>query len=379
MRIAVDIRSLTDEYPTGIGLYTKRLLESMIALSPGDDFLLFASGSASVLRRLPIFRQPNVTVTKVRLPNRILSVLVSLPIGVTLESWLPVKPDVWLLPKFNFCKTQIPYWLTVHDLAFDIFPQFITAKERFHNRLVRVPKLVRQAKGLLAVSQSTAIDLEKRWQVEPKKIQVTPLGFDQEAYVPRRQPSDLAYRATYDLNRPYVLALATHEPRKNLESVIEAYEKFRAEGGQNIPLVLAGPEGWKSHHLKHLLRHSPYQHDIIALGYIPDKHKPALYRGATAFIYPSFYEGFGLPVLEALACGLPVITSSTSSLPELVGQAGLMVDPFNVNDIGFALKQILDPITGPDLRQHLSHLAVEQAHKFTWDKTAELTLQALKS
>ncbi|MEK7183541.1 MAG: glycosyltransferase family 1 protein [Patescibacteria group bacterium] len=379
MRIAIDIRSLTDEHVTGVGFYTRHLAEALIRTSPNDEFILFASGTSAVLNCLPVFKGPNIITVKLQLPNRLLFLLMKLPGGPTLERLLPSKPDVWIFPKFNIFKTELPYFLTIHDIAFEIFPQFITLKERLHNRLANIRQLVDRAKGLLAVSESTALDLQTRWQVSPNKINVTPLGVEHDLFLPREQPSDRTYRAMYDLNRPYILALATREPRKNLESVIEGYDIFRARGGRNIPLVLSGADGWKTGLLNERLQKSRYKKDLIVLGYIPDKHKPALYRGALCFLFPSFYEGFGLPVLEAVACGIPVITSATSSLPEVVGEAGILVDPFNVNDIAAALHELIDEPGGSALRQHLSKRAVEQASQFTWDKTAETTLQALRT
>lgn len=377
MRIAIDIRSLTDERMTGVGVYTLNLVTALAELAPQAEFILFASGSRGVLERIPNFKAPNIKIVRLNIPNRLLFLLLKLPGGPTLESFLPERPDVWVFPKFNIFKTSLPYFLTVHDLAFEIFPQFVTFKEQLHNLLVGVHRVTAQAEGILAVSESTAVDLQTRWGAEADKISITPLGVDGQLFQAREQPSDKAYRATYDLNRPYILALATQEPRKNLESVIEGYELFRAQGGETLPLVLAGAQGWKTGTLKELIERSAFKTDILELGYIPDKHKPALYRGATVFIWPSFYEGFGLPVLEAMACGVPVITSATSSLPEIVGTAGLLIDPFNVNDVVSALHQITEPQHGADLRKRLSTQAGMRAQNFTWQHTAQATLAAL--
>jgi glycosyltransferase involved in cell wall biosynthesis len=377
MRIAIDIRSLTDERVTGVGFYTRHLVEALAKAAPDHEFLIFASGSASVLGRLPTFKSPNIRSVRIHLPNRLLFLLMKLPGGPSLETFLPAKPDVWIFPKHNIFKTQLPYFLTIHDLAFDLFPEFITLKERLHNRLTNPRTVARQARGVLAVSQSTALDIATHWQFSTDKIFVTPLGVDHGMFMPREQPSDRTFRAMYDLNQPYILALATHEPRKNLESVLEGYTMFRARGGRQLPLVFSGANGWKTRHLNELFAKSPYKQDIIVLGYVPDKHKPALYRGATAFLFPSFYEGFGLPVLEAMACGVPVITSVTSSLPEITHEAAVLIDPMNVNDLASALHELVDEPGGLALRQYLSKKGLARAQVFSWKKTAETTLQAL--
>ncbi|MFZ2681623.1 MAG: glycosyltransferase family 1 protein [Patescibacteria group bacterium] len=377
MRIALDIRSLTDENITGVGVYALNLVEALAKVAPQHEFVLFASGSLDVLSRLPDFKAPNVKIVKLRLPNRLLFLLMLLTGGPKLDRFLPDKPDVWIFTKFNIFKTDLPYILTIHDLAFEIFPKFVTFKEKLHNRIVGLRSITQAAAGLLAVSESTASDLKERWQIPGSKIHVTPLGVDGQKFTQREQASDRAFRATYDLNRPYILALATQEPRKNLKSVVEAYNLYRQRHGQPLPLVLIGGAGWKNTPFKKSLADSPYAQDIHVLGYVPEKHKPALYRGAWMFVFPSFYEGFGLPVLEAMACGTPVITSATSALPEIVGPAAILIDPFNVNDLASALLQGLDSEHGQKLRDHLRAEGLKQAPKFSWEQTALLTLAAL--
>jgi len=377
MRIAIDVRPLTDQRLTGVGFYTLNLIQELARQAPYADIMLFASGRDEVLNRLPAFPFPNVEVVAITIPNRILFALLKLPLGITLETFLPRKPDIWLFPNHNIVKTRRPYALTVHDVSFSLYPDFFTRKDRLLHAFSRTEQLARDAAMVFAVSESTAHDLETHWHVQKERITVTPLGVDHKRFLSREQPSDKTFRAAYDLNRPYFLSVATKEPRKNLESVIEGYDAYRVRGGKPYPLVLVGSAGWKMQSLEKTRKASLFTEDIRVLGYIPEKHKPAIYRGAKVFLFPSFYEGFGLPVLEAMACGVPVITSFTSSLPEITKDAGVLIDPFNVNDITEALFSLFDREKGDETREHLSKKGLAYAKAFSWEKTVSRTLKAL--
>lgn len=378
MKIAIDGRCLTDERLTGVGFYTLNLIKNLAGQAPDDDIQVFVSGSKDTLRHVPKLNFPNVEMVEIVIPNRVLFALLKLPLSIKLETFLPRKPDVWFLPNHNIIKTNLPYTLTVHDISFELYPHFFTRKDRLLHRLSNSKNLAAKATHIFAVSDNTTHDVTTHWGIPRERITVTPLGVDQTIFVAREQPSDKTFRAAYDLNRPYFLSVATKEPRKNLESVIEGYDSYRTKGGVPYPLVLVGSLGWKMKTLEETRRKAAFSHDIRVLGYLPEKHKPAVYRGAQAFLFPSFYEGFGLPVLEAMACGVPVITSFTSSLPEIVQDAGLLIDPFNVNDITHALQILFDEPDNKVTRKLLTAKGVRYAKAFTWAKTAELTLQTLR-
>ncbi len=312
------------------------------------------------------------------IPNRLLFALLRMPGGPSMETLLGTRVDAWWFPDVNIIRTRLPYALTVHDLSVAIFPQFFTAKDRARNRLAGVTGLLPRAARLLAVSKSTALDVETRLGIDKNRIAVTPLGVNAQ-YTPHVAPSDRNYQRGYGLSSPYILFLATLEPRKNIESVIEAYDAFRTEHHNAPRLVIAGGEGWKSDRIRNTAAYAMHRGDIAFLGYVHEKHKPALYRGASALVFPSFYEGFGLPVLEAMACGTPVITSFAGSLPEVGGDAAIYVDPFNVSDLVGAFSQLFHPTGGPALRKLLTERGITRSREFTWEKTAEATLAAFRA
>ncbi|MBT4857230.1 glycosyltransferase family 4 protein [Candidatus Uhrbacteria bacterium] len=360
MKIAIDIRHLGAPHQAGVGKYTLKLISELAQLAPDDQFFLFASGRPQTLAYLPKFTAPNITVIEKNIPNRLLFLLFLLKIK-TIESLLPEQPDIWLFPNHNIIHTKIPYALTVHDISFDIFPAFFTLKDRLRYKLGRAKEFTQKAKHIFAVSESTRRDLIDRWNIDPSKVTATPLGVDSK-YNGKELPSDSSYLSLHKIRGEYLLCLCTREPRKNLEAVIEAYASC-----DNLPnLVIAGGRGWKSKTLDEVIKKSGVKHRIQVIGYVPEKHKPALYRHAKAFLFPSFYEGFGLPAAEAIACGTPVIASSTGSLPEIVSKNAILVDPFNVTDLVQALKMVNEKKT-QDKPEH------------SWSDTAKRTYEILKN
>lgn len=379
MRIAIDARSLTAPHKTGVSIVTDALIRHMAAMAPEDEFVLFATGSTETLMNLPTYSAPNITVVAAPIANKLANALWLVPGGPAMEKFLPQQPDVWFFPNAHVHKTHLPYVVMFHDAAIRTVPECFTVKDHARAWAAQEARTFQRAHAVLAVSAHSKKDAVEYYGIPAERIVVAPLGVDSTVFLPREQSSDRSYRAAYDLNHPYLLWLATREPRKNVDSVIRAYTVFRDAGGAALPLVLAGAPGWKMQHIDAALAASPYRKDIRELLYVPEKHKAALYRGATVFLFPSLYEGFGLPVLEAMASGTPVITSITSALPDVAGDAALLVDPLNVTDIAQALHQLLDPTTGAPTRALLRSRGLTQAATFSWTTTAETVLQALQS
>lgn len=262
---------------------------------------------------------------------------------------------------------SIPTVLTVHDLIFLRLPEHHKPLNRWYLNLA-LPLYCRRADHIIAISQATRRDLMAAYDVPPDRVTVVHEAADARF---RPQPPEVvaAVCADYDLSERYLLFVGTIEPRKNLCRLLDAFETLRAEGLTDA-LVIVGKRGWLYGDFFTHLEESPTQEAVLFPGYVPDDDLPAIYAGAQALAFPSLYEGFGLPALEAMACGTPVACSATSSLPEVAGDAALYFDPRDVAAITEALRRLLSDVDlGADLRKR----GLEQAAKFSWQRVAAET------
>jgi glycosyltransferase involved in cell wall biosynthesis len=265
----------------------------------------------------------------------------------------------WIQPP-----SRLPIVTTIHDLVATKYPQHLPVEiiSTQKNRLYWVKK---EATSIISDSHSTKSDLVEYFGIQPERIKVVYLGVGEEFY-PQKIDSVLKLRKKYQIKTPYLLSVGTREPRKNLLKTITAFKKTIHK---DITLVIAGNFGWGEDIGKHP--------DIQVLGYVPQTELPALYSGAVSFLYPSLYEGFGLPVLEAMACGCPVITSDRGSLKEIAGACAIIVDPDNEAALVEAIKTVLNFSKGK--REQIIKQGLNHAKGFTWQKTAQQTLDVYKS
>jgi glycosyltransferase involved in cell wall biosynthesis len=262
-----------------------------------------------------------------------------------------------------------PMVLTVHDLSFLHHPEWFRWDRALYYRHA-IKSSVCRATRIIADSQATANDLAELLRYPESRIDVIPLGVREE-FRPAAAEACAEARDRYHLPERFYLYVGTLEPRKNLARLVEAWSRVAGDG---VPdLVLAGRQGWKIGPLKRAIAESPYRARIHCPGYIAASDLPAVLTAAHAFVWPSLFEGFGLPPLEAMACGTPVLTSNTSSLPEVVGRAALTVDPLDAEAIADALKRIAED---SNLRRTLQDSGFARALQFTWARTAQLTVAA---
>jgi glycosyltransferase involved in cell wall biosynthesis len=375
MRIGIDVRCLAEGRRTGVEEYTLGLLKELLHSEGGHHYVLFFNSWKKPPKFLTVLaHHDNVTIKAYRFPNKIFNFFLWYLRYPTLDR-LMGGVDVVFLPNQNFASVSkdVPMVVTAHDLSFELFPKTFGWKQRFWHYLVDFRSLIKRSASVVAVSESTKEDIIDTYRVQPGKITVIPSGYDKNCRVIDRNSEQLIdVQRQYELPFKFILSFATFEPRKNLISVIEAYEEFIKQNPDSLyHLVLAGSPGWEKRELYTRIRTSVVHSRIHAIGFVADLDKPAVYNLASVFVYPSFYEGFGFPPLEAMACGVPVITSHSSSLPEIVGDAGILIDPYRPQEIFNAFEALLkDRELGDSLRTK----GLARATEYSWNKTAKALL-----
>lgn len=264
--------------------------------------------------------------------------------------------------------TSVARVLTIHDAIPYVCPQTSTRLDWliFHGWL---PWAVRRADAIVTVSRRSREDIVTHLPVSPERVAVVPLAADQRFRPMKKAEIEPVLRGC-GIERPYILYVGSLESRKNLPRLLEAYDRLR-QRSTPWKLVVVGARKWKSSPIfdtVHRLGLEPY---VQFTGYVPDEHLPALYSGADLFVFPSLYEGFGLPPLEAMACGTPVVCSNAASLPEVVGDAAVTVDPYDVDALAEAMHRVL---ADRELREDLRARGLARARQFTWERTARETL-----
>lgn len=374
MRIAIDLRCLVDGRRTGVEEYVTGLLRALFEKDDTNEFILFYNAWHGELPEDFSWMEeyPNVSVKRFRIPNKLLNGLLWYFHWPKLDI-LCGGVDIFFMPNLNFTAVSKDTKLvvTAHDLSFEAYPETFSVQRRIWHVLVHFRGLCRRADLILAVSHSTKEDLIAYYRIPEQRIAVIRSGFSREfVRVSRNDPELLRVKDKYHLPYRYILFFGTFEPRKNIRAVVQAYEIYRHSIGEKecVPLVLAGSPGWKSDEIFREIKVSPFRSDIRLLGFIDDEDKHALYNLATVFVYPSFYEGFGFPPLESMACGVPTIVSRNSSFPEIVGDGAIMIDPYQPDELYRAMIAILSDHA---FAEKLSREGERQTKKYTWERAAD--------
>ncbi len=285
-------------------------------------------------------------------------------------------PDVLFVPSHVlplYC--PVPAVVTVHDLGYRRYPEAHRLFDRYYLDWT-TRRHSRVAQQLIADSLATKQDLVEFYGARPERITVVYLGRD-ETLTPVTNSQTIAkIKANYNIKGDYLLYLGTLQPRKNLARLVEAFHRATESlQNKNLKLVIAGKRGWLYNDIYKRVQRLGLMERVIFPGYVADEAKPGLLSGALAYVFPSLYEGFGLPVLEAMACGTPVLTSNSSSLPEVAGTAALLVDPHHTDEIAAGLAKL---ISNANLRRQLVEQGYQQIQTFSWQKTARQVLEILE-
>jgi len=355
MKVALDISQAI--YGTGVSVYTKNLASSLISQFPQDDFLLFGG---SLRRRQDLQRLARRLKAKSVIypyPPRLMDFLWNslhlLPVEKLIGQVDLIHTSDWTEPP-----SALPKVTTVHDLIPFKFPQTTTDNIRQTHRK-RLAWVARESAAIIAVSRSTKKDLIDLLKIPEEKITVIYEGVEKR-YSPQPPSIIDTVKRRYGLKGDYLFSLSTLEPRKNQQRLIEAYTKIKSRH-PDLQLLIGGKTGW-GEELKPV-------DGVLMPGFIPDADLPALYSGCSTFVLPSLYEGFGLSPLQAMACGAPTVVSNVSSLPEVVGKAGVLVDPEKVNSISAGIIKAIKN------QADLSSKSLKRAKQFTWQETAQKTHQ----
>lgn len=365
LHIAIDAHSV------GTGLagnesYITNLIEALAEIDTINRYTLYVTKREAVERFDN--RWPHVKVRRtwphtplVRIPLTLVAELHRRPVDL-----LHVQ---YTAPPFAPC----PVVATIHDLSFEHLPHTFKRRSRMQLRLT-VRWTARIATHVIASSEYSRRDLIETYRLQPEKVSTTPLAAP-AYFAPVKDESEIKrVRSVYGLEGDYILAVGSIQPRKNLIRLIAAYADLRRARPQaKLPrLVLVGKRAWLYAETLRSIAEQGIANDVIFTGYVPEGDLPALYTDALCFVYPSYFEGFGLPPLEAMQCGAPVITGDRTSLPEVVGDAGLMVDPFDEQALASAIARMIDD---GGLRAEFRRRGLERARLFNWHETARRTLQ----
>jgi len=370
LHVLLDGRVINDHFP-GIGRYAYQLADALARMPQIELTLLFHPALPNTCYRLDALAAQNVTLHPIHIA----------PFSLAEQTRLPalahrLKPDVWHAPCYSlpYRRLASPTVVTFYDTIPLALPQFWPAHQRLIYWLTHRLAL-RAARAVIAISESTRRDLVRYVHADPQRITVTPLAADAR-FKPQPESEINRVRQAYALPDRFILYVGINKPPKNLPRLIEAYARLAADDpALNYACVLAGAWDKRYPESKERAVELGIGDRVRFLGPVPDSDLPALYAGAELFVTASLYEGFGLPALEALACGAPVACSNTSSLPEVVGEAGLLFDPLDVDAIAVAIRRAM---SDPQLRAELRRCGLKRAAQFTWDRVAQQTVEVYR-
>jgi glycosyltransferase involved in cell wall biosynthesis len=356
LRIAIDARKLRDY---GIGTYIRNLLRHLSRIDSTTDYVLLCHGEdCGTLDALG----ENFRPVPERAPGYSVREQLRVPLDLRREGIDLFHAPHYVLPPLVPCRSVV----TIHDCIHLRFPQYLPNRFAYAYARASLWIAAHRSNRVLTVSEASKRDILKYFRVPPGKINVIYNAIDERYGEPPDDEEVARVRERYQLNDPFVLYAGNIKPHKNLERLIEAFHTLRKGDLEHVKLLIIGDEISKYATLRRAVHHYKLHKHVRFFGFVPDKTLAVLYRLAGLFVFPSLYEGFGLPPLEAMASGTPVITSNVSSLPEVVGDAALLIDPYDSGAIAAAMRRVL---TEPALREDLRERGLQRVKEFSWERS----------
>jgi glycosyltransferase involved in cell wall biosynthesis len=382
-KVVIDVTPV-DSKPSGVGLYVLNLVENLSKLQHPESFELGLAYQAGLKNWLqgkldfPENLKHYSNLYQIPIPVRISNLLLDYLPQFFPHYLQPILENPNIFHGNNY--TVYPYKniqkiITIHDLSFIRHPEYVNSVVKQYTK--RLIKCLEWTDLIITISESSKQDIIDYLKVPSEKVIVTPLASRYNAnFLSTLNLEKEVKNINYDLSKPYLLFVSTIEPRKNINAIISAFNFLKKRHKIEHQLVLIGRKGWNYEPIFTAIENSPYKNEIHHLDYLSNELVALFYSKADVFLYPSHYEGFGLPVLEAMTLGTPVIASNTSSIPEVTGNAAILIDP---NDYMQLAEAILQVISDSQLRQNLINKGKIRADLFSWERTAKETLKAYKS
>jgi glycosyltransferase involved in cell wall biosynthesis len=369
MRVAIDAHMVGTQ-ETGNETYVKYLIQALQKMDrPGFEIdVLQTAESTSPLD--PALPRRGFRLLQVRPTHSVGRICWGIPYMVRQEQ-VDVLHMTYNAPFWTRQSAQV---VMVHDLAYKLYPHYYSPRVRWVLATL-VPLSARRAERVVVPSEHTKKDVAREYGVPEHKILVTPEAAAPEFRVVEDQTRIETTLSRYSIRRGYLLAVGNLEPRKNLGRIVRAYAALLSRGSFAHQLVIVGQAHWQGSVVGREIKERGLEKHVVLTGYLPTEELVDLYNAADVFCYPSLYEGFGLPILEGMSCGAPVITSRVSSMPEVAGDAALLVDPKSEQELAQAMERILADVK---LRREMREQGLRRAAEFSWTRTAERTLQAYR-
>lgn len=363
MNILVDARSQQHSCPTGIGSYTRNICTHLLKTDIAEHLLFFQNSAKKIHTTLPVEK-----TISTHIPNKFLNLTQCLFNYPTLSQYARVTEHTPLfLPNINFASidARSPYILTIHDLSFKHFPEWYSPTMRAWHLAVKADRLILNAKHLICVSESTAHDVMRTYRIDEKKISVIYPGIE---YITPDLHSPIQH--------PYIIAVGSIEPRKNYTALLHAFSRVISQTKYDeLMLIIIGQNGFQSQSIHKLANQLHLQNNVRFMGYVDEQTKHTLIAHARVLVYPSLFEGFGFPPLEAMLHGVPVIASWSSSLKEVCGEHAIYINPYHYEQLTDAISLILEDNAFAD---RLRVGGKKHATQFTWESCAQKTADVLK-